>query len=153
VVLLYAASLAKSREKTIRAAKSAGRRFAKLLSDFALLLVLVSVALTVLPPERIKALLKGPGMLLGSVLAAFVGSITFIPGFISYPLAGILKKAGVPYTVLAAFLTTLMMVGFLTLPMESELFGKRFAVLRNAAYFVMAIVVSIFIGFVFGELP
>jgi len=68
-------------------------------------------------------------------------------------LQGILKEQGVPYTVLASFLTTLMMVGILTLHMESSLFNRRFAILRNITCFLIAIIVSIVIGIVFGEIP
>jgi len=87
-IILLAVSFVKDRNKTRKAIKTAIKRFKKLLSDFALLLIMVSVALTLLPPEKILKLLKGPGLLIGSFVAAVVGSITFIPGFISYPLAG-----------------------------------------------------------------
>ncbi len=152
-MVLLSISFIKDRKKTFEALKTAVKRFKKLLTDFALLLIMVSIALTILPPEKIFKLLKGPGLFIGSFLAAIVGSITFIPGFISYPLAGILKEQGVPYTILASFLTTMMMVGILTLHMESNLFNRRFAILRNITCFIIAIITSIIIGIVFGEIP
>lgn len=139
--------------KTRKALEIAAKRFAKLLGEFALLLILVSLALTALPPRAITSYLEGPGMLVGTLLASLVGSVTFIPGFISYPLAGILHSRGVPYTVLAAFVTTLMMVGVVTFPLEQRFLGTKVAVVRNVLYFCLALVTSLAIGIIFGELP
>jgi uncharacterized membrane protein YraQ (UPF0718 family) len=144
-------SLSADREKTVRALKTAWKKFAKLLGDFALLLVLVSVALTLLPPQTIVKYLEGPGLLLGSVVAALVGCVAFIPGFISYPLAGILHSKGIPYTVIASFVTTLMMVGFLTFPLERRFLGTKLALIRNLMFFVIALLVSLGIGIIYGE--
>ncbi len=148
-----AVSFMASPQKTKQALKIATKRFGKLLGEFALLLVLVSLALTALPPKAITAYLEGPGMLVGTLLASLVGSITFIPGFISYPLAGLLHSKGVPYTVLAAFVTTLMMVGVVTFPLEQKIFGTKVAVARNLLYFFLALITSVAIGLIFGELP
>jgi hypothetical protein len=41
-----------------------------------------------------------------------------MPGFIAYPLAGVLVNKGVPYMVVASFETTLMMAGILTCPVK-----------------------------------
>ncbi len=157
VVALFAAvaliiSFLSDREKTKRAVTVAWRRFFKLIGDFALLLVLVSVALTLLPPQTIVRYLEGPGLFLGSVIAALVGSVAFIPGFISYPLAGILHGKGVPYTVIASFVTTLMMVGFLTFPLERRFLGTKLALVRNLTFLFIALLVSLGIGVLYGEI-
>ena len=146
------ASFASDRENTRKALKIALKRFLKLMGDFALLLVLVSIALTLLPPQTIVKYLEGPGLLLGSVVAALVGSIAFIPGFISYPLAGILHGKGVPYTVIASFVTTLMMVGFITFPLEKRFLGAKLALVRNLLFFFIALLVSLGIGMLYGEI-
>ncbi len=139
--------------KTYQALKIAGKRFTKLLGEFALLLILVSLGLTLLPPRSILGYLKGPGKLFGTLIAAAVGSFTFIPGFIAYPLAGILHQQGIPYMVLASFVTTLMMVGVVTFPMEQRILGIRVALVRNILYFLLALLTSLGIGLIFGELP
>jgi len=146
------ASFLADREKTKKALTVAWKRFFKLLGDFALLLVLVSIALTLLPPQTIVRHLEGPGLFLGSVVAALVGSVAFIPGFISYPLAGILHSKGVPYTVIASFVTTLMMVGFLTFPLERRFLGTKLALVRNLTFLLIALVVSLGIGVLYGEI-
>ncbi len=151
-VICLLVSFLSDREKTLKALKVACKRFFKLMGDFALLLVLVSVALTLLPPQTIVKYLEGPGLWLGSVVAALVGSVAFIPGFISYPLAGILHNKGIPYTVIASFVTTLMMVGFLTFPLERRFLGTKLALIRNIMFFLIALVVSLGIGIIYGEL-
>ncbi|OFX26030.1 MAG: hypothetical protein A2041_08450 [Bacteroidetes bacterium GWA2_31_9b] len=50
------------------------------------------------------------------------------------------------YPIIGVFITTLMMVGILTLPLEIKYFGARVAVLRNILYFIGAIVIGIVIG-------
>ncbi len=80
-------------------------------------------------------------------------SIAAIPGFVAFPLSGILLEKGVPYTVIAAFTTTLMMVGVVTFPLEKRFMGARAAMARNLAGLVVALAVSMAIGLFFGELP
>ena len=75
-----------------------------------------------------------------------------LPGFIAFPLSGILKDNHVTYMVISAFTTTLMMVGILTFPIEKEYFGVKVALLRNGISFIIAIVIAIVTGIVFGEL-
>ena len=82
------------------------------------------------------------------LIAAVVGSITLIPGFISYPIASALIKEGASYAVVATFMTTLMMVGVVTLPLEIRYFGGKVAILRNALNFIAAIAIGTFVGFV-----
>jgi uncharacterized membrane protein YraQ (UPF0718 family) len=82
------------------------------------------------------------------MIAALVGSITLIPGFISYPIASVLINEGASYTIVATFMTTLMMVGVVTLPLEIKYFGRKVAMLRNALNFIAAIIIGSFVGFI-----
>jgi uncharacterized membrane protein YraQ (UPF0718 family) len=84
-------------------------------------------------------------------LAALVGSVTVMPGFVAFPLAGILKNSGIPYSIIAAFTITLMMVGILTLPIEATYLGKKVALIRNAISFIIALIIALLIGIYFGE--
>jgi hypothetical protein len=45
--------------------------------------------------------------------------------------AAALMREGAGATQIAAFVSSLMMVGIVTLPMEMKYFGKRAAILRN----------------------
>ena len=144
-------SLIANREKTVRAVKIAVRRFVNILPAFLTMLILISVVLFLIPDEVISNYLGSDNKFTGILLASFFGSITLMPGFIAFPLCGILLKKGVAYTVLAAFTTTLMMVGILTAPVEKAYFGVKVTVIRNVISFFIALAVAMIIGLFFGE--
>ena len=126
--------------------------FLNLLPAFLTILILVSIVLFLIPKEvLIKWLGKESGFL-GMIIAALVGSISLIPGFIAYPLGKILVNSGVTYSVIAIFITTLMMVGIITLPIEKKFFGLKSALIRNAFSFIGAIIVGVLIGLLWGIL-
>ena len=79
------------------------------------------------------------------LVASVIGSVIVVPGFIAFPIAGVMKDMGAGYGVLAAFTTSLMMVGVLTYPLEKKYFGAKFAIWRNAVSFVIALCVSFII--------
>jgi len=138
-------------KKTIMAIKIAVKKFVNILSAFLIMLILVSVVLFLIPDKVISNYLGNSNKLIGIIFASFFGSITLMPGFIAFPLCGILLKKGVPYMVLSAFTTTLMMVGVLTYPIEKEYFGMRVTVIRNTISFFIAIIVALMTGIFFGE--
>ena len=140
-----------NREKTLKAVKIAARRFVNILPAFLIMLILVSIVLFLIPDKVISAYLGTNNKFIGVLLASFFGSITLMPGFIAFPLCGILLKKGVLYMVLAAFTTTLMMVGVLTYPIEKEYFGIKVTIIRNTISFFIALVVAVIIGIFFGE--
>ena len=145
-------SLIFSRGKTIQALKIAARRFLKIFPAFLSMIVLVSVVLYLVPDELISQYLGSDNKFAGVALASLLGSVTVMPGFIAFPLAGILVQKGVAYMVIAAFTTTLMMVGVLTVPIEKAYFGLKVTVIRNVISFFIAIAVAIMIGLFFGEI-
>jgi uncharacterized membrane protein YraQ (UPF0718 family) len=149
VVLMI--SLLASRAKTIAALTLAGQRLLRILPLFVTLLVLFSVTMTLLPQELVARMVGRESGWLGVAIAAGIGSIVFMPGFIAFPLSGALLKQGIPYIVLAAFTTTLMMVGVLTYPLEREYFGRAVTLLRNGISLLIALVAAMAIGLVFGE--
>lgn len=116
--------------------------FIKLLPALLLVLILVSLVLFLLPNELIiKYLGEGSGIK-GWLIAAFFGSVAMIPGFIAYPLAGVLIKSGVAYGTIAVFITTLLMVGIVTLPIEAKFFGWKTSIIRNGLSWAAAILIG-----------
>lgn len=139
-------SVISDKGKTISGIKKGLKMFLWLLPTFLNVLILVSIFLFLIPQETIIKLLGKDSGILGIGIAAIIGSISLIPGFIAYPLAGILIKSGVAYKVVAVFITTLMMVGVLTLPIEIRFFGVKVSIIRNALSFIGALVVGLIIG-------
>ncbi|HIE17781.1 MAG TPA: hypothetical protein EYP71_06250 [Dehalococcoidia bacterium] len=144
-------SLVRSKEKTLKALMASYRRLVNILPAFMVMLVLVSLVLFLIPEEVISYYLGVENKFAAVLTASFLGSVTLMPGFIAYPLAGILLTKGVSYMVLSAFTTTLMMVGVLTYPIEKQYFGSRVTVMRNAISLLIALIIAVITGFFFGE--
>jgi uncharacterized membrane protein YraQ (UPF0718 family) len=147
-VVLTVVSFVLDREKTIRGLKKGLAMFRTIAVPFLNILILVSLAVSVVPTSLIETYL-GAGSGIGGVgVAAVLGSITLIPGFISYPIAALLIADGASYTTVATFMTTLMMVGIITLPLEIRYFGKRAAIVRNVLNFIAAVVIGVLVGII-----
>ena len=125
------------KKKTKKSLRVAYAKFLKILPPFLSMLILISILLYLIPQEIIMKILGSNNKYLGTLLASIFGSLTLMPGFIAFPLAGILRQQGVPYMVLSAFTSTLMLVGILTFPIERRFFGTKVTIIRNAIYFVM----------------
>jgi uncharacterized membrane protein YraQ (UPF0718 family) len=144
--ILVGISLILDKNKTLQGLKNGGKKAHKLLPQFLLLLIFVSVFLSLVSQRYLAGLLGRESGSLGIMIAAGIGSIALIPGPIVYPLAGELMRNGVSYTILATFITTLMMVGILTFPVEKKYLGFRLTIIRNVLSFIGALLISLFVG-------
>ena len=142
-------SLIVNKEKTFMGIKRGAAMFLKLLPALLIVLFLVSSFIYLVPEKSIVEYLGADSGALGVVIAALIGAISLIPGFVAFPLAGILVSRGVSYTIVAVFITSLMMVGTFTLPLEIKYFGKKAAIMRNVLSFFGAIMIGLMIGVFF----
>lgn len=141
-------SFFKDRQKTKTALKKSWRSFENILPSVLTVLILIGFILTLLDAKTISKLLGAESGIIGLGIAAIIGSITLIPGFVALPLAASLLQAGAGYAQIAIFISTLMMVGVAMFPMEAKYFGRHTALKRNFLAFVVAVVSSIVIGVV-----
>lgn len=139
-------SFAKSRENTMLALKKAWKAFENILPQFLSIFIIIGVMLAVLTPEQISKLLGSESGWFGVLFASVIGSVTLIPGFVAFPLAAALLKSGAGYMQIAAFVSTLMMVGIVTIPVEIKYFGKKATLIRNSAAFVFSLIVAFVMG-------
>ncbi|WP_205737058.1 permease [Acetobacterium paludosum] len=139
-------SLAKSKEKTKLALKKAWKAFENIMPQFLGIILLIGLLLSVLSAEQISSLIGKDSGWIGVIIASIIGSITLIPGFVAFPLAAALLENGAGYMQIGAFVSTLMMVGIVTMPMEILYFGKKATFLRNGMGFVFSILVAIVMG-------
>ncbi|WP_094545604.1 permease [Petroclostridium xylanilyticum] len=139
-------SFIKDRKKTKMALKKAWKSFENILPQFLSILIIIGITLAVMSPETISKLIGEQSGWLGMIVAAVIGSITLIPGFVAFPLASALLKSGAGFMQIAVFISTLMMVGIVTIPVEMKYFGKKAAIIRNSLAFVFSFVVAIVIG-------
>lgn len=140
------------KQKTIKGLKIGFKKIRKNSPVFLNMIILVALSLYFVSDELILKFLGDGSGLAGVALAGGLGSIAFMPGFVAFPLAGILLEKGVSYTVIAAFTTTLMMVGIVTYPVEKDFFGLKITIIRNVISLIIALIVSILIGLFYGEL-
>ncbi len=152
LVLYFAATIGlfwswqKNRRKTRMALKKAWKSFETILPQFLCIIVLTGVCLAYLDASTISRLLGKESGMLGVCIAAVVGAIAFTPAFVAYPLAASLLSAGAGVMQITMFITALMMVGIVTLPMEIGYFGKGIALRRTLMAFGHAIVCAMVMG-------
>ncbi len=152
VLILSLISFYYNKNKTKKAYKIAIKKLLNIIPSLIAMVILVSVVLYFTPEKTIVTVLGKNNKFLGVILGLFFGSITLMPGFITFPLAGILLEKGVLYMVLSAFTTTLMIVGVLTYPLEKTYFGTKVTIMRNSISLIIAIFVALATGLAFGEL-
>ena len=140
------ASIIKSKDKTKKAFMVAKKSFLNSVPSLLGILGLVGLILGILSPEIISELIGSESGIISVIIAAVIGAITYIPSLIAFPLAGSLLRAGASIATISVFITTLVMVGFVTLPMEIKTLGKKFAVLRNVLSFIIAILIALVMG-------
>lgn len=139
-------SFFKSKEKTLQALRKAWKSFENILPQFLSILLIIGFVLSVLNANQISKLIGLESGWIGVFIASIIGSITLIPGFIAFPLASALLKNGAGYMQIGAFISTLMMVGIVTIPLEIKFFGKKAALLRNSLAFVFSLFVALMLG-------
>ena len=78
----------------------------------------------------------------GVLVSAIFGAITMIPGFVAFPMAAMVLQNGAGLMQIGAFVSTLMMVGVVTFPVEIKYFGKKLALWRNGLAFLFSFLVA-----------
>lgn len=156
-ILLYvvtgaclALSFYKDKNRTNEALKKAWKAFENILPQFLGVIVIVGILMSVFDTDFISSIIGEESGWLGVMASAIVGSVTLIPGFIAFPTAALLLENGAGYTQIGAFVSTLMMVGIVTIPVETKYFGRRLTITRNALAFLFSLVVAVIIGKVAG---
>ena len=147
-IILLGISFFKNTKKTKMALKKSWKAFENILPQFLSILIIIGIALALLSPEAISKLIGQKSGLIGIIISAIIGSITLIPGFVAFPLSAALLESGAGLTQITAFISTLMMVGIVTIPVEINYFGKKATYLRNGIAFFFSFFVAIIIGMV-----
>ena len=148
VGLALAFSLLKSRKKTLMGLKIAWKAAGKMLPAVLLVIVVIGLFLGFVSPSFISGILGSNNGLLGVAIAAVLGSVLFIPAILAFPMGASLMQSGASIMSVAAFITTLTMVGFIFIPVEIKELGKRFTLIRNGLSFVVAIIIAILMGLI-----
>ncbi len=125
------------------------KAFKKTLNNFKQILpviigvfLLMSFVVSVIPEKFYSNIFSG-NKFIDPLLGALLGSVSGGSPITSYILAGEFLAQGVSKLAATAFILTWVTVGLIQLPVESLVFGKKFAIARNVASFVTAIVIAV----------
>ncbi len=143
-VLIY--SFFKDRSKTRQGLRIAYRTIGRLLPMMVGILLVVALIMGFIDKQFISSWLGSARNGWNVVIAALLGSVLMIPSIVGFPLAASLLLKGASMTAIATFITTLTMIGVVTLPLEIKEMGRHFALLRNGLSLIIAVVIGLLIG-------
>ncbi len=139
-------SFLNNKEKTKQALKVAMKTFVRVLPIVIIIIVLIGLFLGFVPRSHISRLIGEQAGFGGILIVALSGAVLHIPSLISFPLAASLIESGASVTAVAAFITSLTMIGVVTLPLEIKILGSKMALLRNGISFGIAIIIAVIMG-------
>lgn len=148
VIISYTYAVKKSKSKAQVAFKKGGVQLLKQLPFIIAIFLLIGLFDAFVSKNIVVTIIgRGRGFL--SILnSAIFGTIVGGPVSSVYPLGAVLLKKGATIAVTAVFMNSWIMVGFITMPFEISVFGKRFTLTRNILAFFGAIVIGMLTGLI-----
>jgi len=138
----------KNRRKTRQSLIIAARSFLRILPLVFVIIIIVGFFSAFIPPGKIKTFIGVQAGWSGILTIAALGAVLHIPALVSYPLAAALLRSGATISSVAAFITTLTMVGMITLPIEIKELGIKLTILRNSLSFILAVIIALIMGMI-----
>ncbi len=145
-ITAFLIAFVKDRKKAIESLKIAGKSFINILPMVLLIIIIISLLLGFIPPEQIAKFIGEQSGIEGILFIGVVGAVTHIPALLSFPIAASLLEEGASVSAVTAFITTLTMIGIVTLPIEIKEIGGKIAILRNGLSFIIAIIIALIMG-------
>jgi len=136
----------KDRKKAMKSLKIAGKSFLKILPMAITIIIFIGLFLGFVSSRDISRFIGDQSGFTGMLLVGAAGAVIYIPSLLAFPLAASLLESGASISAVAAFITTLTMIGAITLPIEIKEMGKEIAFLRNGLSFVIAIIIALIMG-------
>lgn len=143
-LLLLLLSFMKDREKTKKAVLKAWKSLENILPQFLAIIIIVGITLALLKPETISRVIGSKSGFFGIVISAFIGSIVMMPTFVAFSTGDMLLKNGAGLAQVAALVSTLTLIGIVTIPLEIKYIGKKAAIYRNILAFLFSFIVAFF---------
>ncbi|SFL75359.1 permease [Halanaerobium salsuginis] len=145
VLVLFIISTFKDPHKSKQALKISLQTLIKQMSRVIPMMFLVGIILAVLNPAVISLMIGKQSGFLGILLALVTGAVAHLPSFVAFPFGASLLAQGAGYAQIAAFVSSLMAVGVVSLGMEIDYFGKKVALLRNLSAVIVSLVFALII--------
>ncbi len=92
--------------------------------------------------ERYTSLFSG-NMVVDSIIASIAGGISFGNPVTSYIVGRNFLDQGVHVAAVTAFMVAWATIGMVAIPLESSLFGKRFALVRNMTNLIFSVLIAL----------
>lgn len=105
-------------------------------------ILLISLISTFVPQAFYTKIFTG-NYFFDPFIGSLIGSISAGMPLLSYIMGGELLNQGISLLAVTAFLVAWVTVGFVQLPAEMMILGKKFAIFRNLSAFILAILVAI----------
>lgn len=144
----FAVAFSRDRQKALKSIRVALKMFIGILPMLMLIILLIGLLFGFVSEEGLQQFIGEQSGPLGVLLVAISGAVLHIPALLAFPLSASLLAKGASITVIAAFITSLTMIGVITLPLEIKELGGRFAALRNGTSFIAALTISLLMGLV-----
>ncbi len=103
---------------------------------------LVGLFQTLITPELLSSFFTG-NVLYDTLVGTVAGGIAAGQAMVSYIIGGELLKEGISMYAVSAFVLSWVTLGVVQLPLEVEVLGMRFTVLRNVLAFVFTILIAL----------
>lgn len=140
-----AVALSRDRRRALEALKEGFKVFIAVLPTMVAVALAVGLLTGFTTPEQISSFIGEEAGVLGVIYADLIGAILHIPALVAFPLAAGLLERGASVGAVAAFITSLTMIGVVTLPLEARMMGRRFTVIRNLAGLGAAVAVALLV--------
>jgi len=142
-LILLLISALKDRNKTKKALIAAGKIALVVFPVLFLIFILMGVVEAFVPKESIAAWLGSGGGVLAILIGEIVGCFALIQPAAVFPFAGYLHDSGADYGAVLGFVMAAILIGVSTLPLELNLFGRRFTLVRNLLTFILVFLLGI----------
>ncbi len=147
VIISLIISFSKDKMKTKKSLLIALKTLGKIAPSIVSVILLIGIMYGLFS-DKIVLFFGQENGVIGFVTIALFGSILHIPALLAFPLAGSFLSEGASISSVAAFITTLTMIGIVTLPLEIKTMGKKFAIYRNAISFIIALIIAALMGII-----
>ncbi|MCD6181731.1 MAG: permease [Candidatus Cloacimonetes bacterium] len=145
VIVLLIISFIKDKKKTKKSLLIALKTLGKIAPSILSVILLIGLMYGLFS-DKIALFFGQENGVIGFVTIALFGSVIHMPSLLAFPLAGSFLAEGASVSSVAAFITTLTMIGIVTLPLEIKTMGKKFAIYRNLFSFGIALIIAVLMG-------
>ena len=139
------AGMPEQRPPFMRVLKRSGLMFWSMAPLLVGIMGLVGLLETLVTPEMLATLFRGRPVA-DTLVGTLAGAAATGNPVVSYLLGGELLQQGISLYAVTAFILSWVTLGVIQLPMEAEMFGARFMVLRNLLALGGTVLIAVLTG-------